>query len=73
MLIQEETRLKSLYEAKKFIYVNDSLLESNDLNLLYETKNIFSNNFEMKNMREVTYVIGIEIFWDRSQKLFGLS
>ena len=73
MLVQEETRFKSLHETKKIIYVDDSLLESNDLNLLHETKNIFSNNFKMIDMREVTYMIGIEIFWDRSQELFGLS
>jgi len=40
MLVQEETRLKSLHETKKFL----------------------SNNFEMKDMRDGTYVIGIKLF-----------
>jgi len=33
----------------------------------------FSNNFEMKDMGKAYYVIGIEIFRDRSQGLLGLS
>jgi len=49
------------------------LLATNDLVLLSETKKILSNNFEMKDMGEAYYVIGIEIFCDRSQGLVGLS
>jgi len=30
-------------------------------------------NFEMKDMGEASYVIGVEIFRDRSQGLLGLS
>ena len=30
-------------------------------------------NFEMKDMGEAYYVIGNEIFWDRSHGLLGLS
>nr|KYP73865.1 Retrovirus-related Pol polyprotein from transposon TNT 1-94 [Cajanus cajan] len=63
--------------GRKFIflilYVDDILLATNDLGLLSETKNFLSNNFEMKNMGEVGYVIGIEIFCDRSQGLLSLS
>ena len=33
----------------------------------------FSKNFEMNDMGEASYVIGIEIFRDRSQGLLGLS
>ena len=55
------------------LYVDDILLAANDLGLLYETKKYLSKNFEMKDMGEVTYVIGIEIFRDRSQGLLGLS
>ena len=51
------------------LYVVDILLTSSDLSLLHETKkfiskNFVSKNFEMKDMDEVTYVIGIEIFRD---------
>jgi len=49
------------------------LLATNDLGLLSETKKFTSNSFEMKDMGEAYYVIGIEIFRDRSQGLLGLS
>jgi hypothetical protein len=49
------------------------LLASSDLGLLHETKKFLSKDFEMKDMGEETYVIGIEIFRDRSRGLLGLS
>jgi hypothetical protein len=55
------------------LYVDDILLVSSDLGLLHETKEFLSKNFEMKDMGEATYVIGIEIFRDRSRGLLGLS
>ena len=55
------------------LYVDDILISANDLGLLRETKNFLSKSFEMKDMGEATYVIGIEIFRDRSQGLLGLS
>jgi hypothetical protein len=55
------------------LYVDDILLASSDLGLLHETKEYLSKNFEMKDMGEATYVIGIEIFRDRSRGLLGLS
>ena len=55
------------------MYVDDILLATNDLGLLHETKKFLSKNFEMKDMGEASYVIGIEIIRDRSQGLLGLS
>ena len=55
------------------LYVDDILLASNDLGLLHETNKFLSKNFEMKDMGDATYVIGIEIFRDRSCGLLGLS
>ena len=55
------------------LYVDDILLASSDLGLLHDTKKFLSKNFEMKDMGEATYVIGIEIFRDRSRGLLGLS
>jgi Reverse transcriptase (RNA-dependent DNA polymerase) len=46
------------------LYVDDILLAANNLSLLYETKKFLSTNFEMKDMEEISYVIGIEIFRD---------
>ena len=48
------------------MYVVDILLATNDLSLLHETKKFHSKNFEMKDMGEASYVIGIEIIRDRS-------
>ena len=55
------------------LYVNDILLAASDRGLLHNVKNYLSSNFEMKDMGEASYVIGIEIFRDRSQGIFGLS
>jgi len=55
------------------LYVDDILLATNDVGLLHETKKFLYNNFEMKDMGEVSYVIWIEIFRNRSQGLLGLS
>ena len=61
----------------KFIFlilcVDDILLASSDLGILHETKKFLSKNFEMKDMDEATYAIGIEIFRDRSCGILGLS
>jgi hypothetical protein len=55
------------------LYVDDILLVSSDLGKLHETKKFLSKNFEMKDMDETTYVIGIEIFQDRSRGILRLS
>jgi len=55
------------------LYVNDILLASNDLGMIYETKEYLNNNFDMKDMGEATFVIGIKIYRDRSRGLLGLS
>jgi len=47
------------------LFVDDILLATNDLGLLSDTKKVFSNNFEIKDMSEAYYIIGIEIFCDR--------
>ena len=46
------------------LYVDGILPAINDLSLLHETKKFISQNFEMKDMGEVTYVTGIEMFHD---------
>ena len=55
------------------LYVDDILLASSDLDMLYETKRFLSNKFEMKDLGEASYVIGIEIYRDRSRGILGLS
>ena len=48
------------------LYVDDILLTANDKGMLCDVKEFLSKNFEMNNMGEASYVIGIEIFRDRS-------
>ena len=55
------------------LYVDDILLASNDLDLLNKTKGILSKTFDMKDLGEASFVLGIEIHRDRSQNLLGLS
>ena len=61
------------YDYFLILYIDDILLATNNLGLLHETEKLLSRNFEVKDMSEVSYVIGIEIFHNRSQKLLGLS
>ena len=49
------------------------MLTTNDLSLLHETKKFLYKNLEIKDMGETFYVIKIEIFYDKSPKLLGLS
>ena len=55
------------------LYVDDILLATNDKGLLYEVKQFLSKNFDMKDMGETSYVIGIKIHRERSQDILGLS
>ncbi|KAM1649269.1 hypothetical protein ACFX14_010564 [Malus domestica] len=55
------------------LYVDDILLATNDTSLLDETKTLLRQNFEMKDLGEASYVLGIEIKRDRKRGLLGLS
>ena len=55
------------------LYVDDIVLAANDIAMLHDVKKYLSNNIEMKDMGEASYVIEIEILCDRSQGLLVLS
>ena len=55
------------------LYVDDILLATNDKGLLHEVKQFLSKNFDMKDMGEASYVIGIKIHRDWFQGILGLS
>ena len=55
------------------LYVENILLATNDKSLLHEVKQFLSKNFDMKDMGEASYVIGIKIHRDRFQGILGLS
>ena len=54
------------------LYVGDILIASNNKITLTEVKVWFSFIFDMKDMGEVSYVLGVEIHRDRNKRL-GLS
>jgi hypothetical protein len=53
--------------------VDDILLASSDVTLLLETKRFLSSNFDMKDLGEASFVLGIEIHRDRRKGVLGLS
>ena len=55
------------------LYVDDILLATNNRGLLDEVKQFLSKNFDIKDMGDASYVIGIKIHRDRHQAILGLS
>jgi hypothetical protein len=55
------------------LYVDDILLASSDVSLLLETKKFLSSKFDMKDLGEAYFVLGIEIYRDRSKGTLGPS
>ena len=53
--------------------MDDILLASNDLGVLHEIKHMLIRFFDMKDLGEVSFVLGIEIHRDRSWHTLGLS
>jgi len=53
--------------------VDDILLASSLKNMLQETKGFLSSNFDMKDIGEASYILGIDIHQDRSKGVLGLS
>ncbi|RVX07895.1 Retrovirus-related Pol polyprotein from transposon TNT 1-94 [Vitis vinifera] len=65
------------FSGSKFIilvlYVDDILLASSDVGLLHETKRFLSSEFDMKDLGNASFVLGIQIHRDRSRGILGLS
>ena len=65
------------FNGNKFIilvlYVNDILLASSDIGLLHETKRFLSSKFDMKDLGDGSFVLGTQIYRDRSRGILGLS
>ena len=54
------------------LYVDDILLTANDTDLLVETKQLLFSHFNMKDLREASYVLGIQILCDRPSGILRL-
>jgi hypothetical protein len=73
----EDNCVYAKFKNGKFIflilYVDDILLASSDVNLLLEMKKFLSSNFDMKDLGEASFILGIEIHRDRRKGVLGLS
>ena len=55
------------------LYVDDILLIGNDVETLSNVKKWLVEQFQMKDLGEVSYILGIQIIRDRKNKLLALS
>ena len=55
------------------LYVNDILIDGSDKEYVSDIKAWLSSNFEMKDMGEVSYILGVKISRDRPRKVLSLS
>ena len=55
------------------LYFDNILLVANDTDLLIETKQLLFSHFDMKYLREASYVLGIQILRDRPSGILRLS
>ena len=55
------------------LYVDDILLAGNSKEMIDTVKRWLSSNFEMKDMGEDSYVLGVKIVRHRAKRLLGLS
>ena len=66
---KEDNCIYAKFKSGNFIflilYVDDILLASSDVRLLLETKKFLSSNFDIKDLGEASFVLGIEIHRDR--------
>ena len=73
----EDNCVCTKFKNEKYIflvlYVDDILLASSDVNLLLESKKFLSSKFDMKDLGEASFVLGIEIHRDRRNEILGLS
>jgi Reverse transcriptase (RNA-dependent DNA polymerase) len=65
------------FSGSKFVflvlYVDDILLASNDKNMMCETKKFLFKHFDMKDLGEALYVLGLKIYRDQNKDILGLS
>ena len=76
-MIDEDHCVNIKRSKDKFIimslYVDDILIAGNSKEYVNELKGWLSSNFEMKDMGEAAYILGVKISRDRLKKLLSLS
>jgi hypothetical protein len=74
---EEDYCIYAKFRSGKFIflilYVDDILLASSDVSLLLETKMFLFSNFDIKDLGEASFILGIEIHRGRRNEVLGLS
>ena len=60
-IYQKVSRSKTCFLV---LYMDDSLLAINDKRMMHGVKQLLSKNFDIKDMGEASYVIGIKIHRD---------
>ena len=55
------------------LYVDDILLIGNNIELLENVKEYLNKSFSMKDPGEAAFILGINIYRNRSRRLIGLS
>ena len=76
-MIDEDNCVYTKRSKGKFIimslYVDDILIAGNDKDFVMDVKAWLSSSFEMKDMGEAAYILGVKISRDRSKRLLSLS
>ena len=54
------------------LYVDDILLIGNDVGMLSTIKVWLANTFNMKDLGEASYILGIKLFRDQKRRIMGL-
>jgi hypothetical protein len=74
---EEDNCIYVKFRNEKFsfliLHADDILLGSSNVNLLLENKKISSSNFDIRDLCEASYVLGIEIHLDRNKGILRLS
>ena len=55
------------------LYINDILFIENDITMMQSVKTWLFNKFSIKDLDEASYILGIKIYRDRSNRMLGLS
>ncbi|KAL0413520.1 UNVERIFIED_CONTAM: Retrovirus-related Pol polyprotein from transposon TNT 1-94 [Sesamum radiatum] len=76
-MVEEDHCVYVKRSKKNFIilslYVDDIQLAENNMEMIVATQKWLSSTFEMKDMGEAEYILGVKIHRDRSKKLLSLS
>ena len=55
------------------LYVDEILLIGNDVGVMSSVKIWLSSQFDMKDLSETSYILGIKLWRDRKNRMLGLS